>query len=411
MMDLSQALGISNQESQSVLDQDELHEYINLKLASCGQPVCSNEDISGVSLTTQDMMRNYLEKSRQLASKQYPVDQRIQGFLNDYLSDLDLDQVPQLPAISFELDRHGIARELSITKGEESFHSDYLTSYKVGQGVLHNPASDRRTTKGSFHIAAGGLPVAGDKKEVPLQTFAMLLKHAIESTPELLSIPFCSNEPETAKMFASLLLRPTVCPEVPGFDDKKSMEVRFFAPGSLVSNLDFVESIFGNAGNPALPDNDSALDIKHWSGHTGCVLLAPHLVKFTKKELGLPQWNDATERQRRDEMCWQTDDELYNDGQAFKITARNDQGVIFTILADNYYGYCKKEVKTQLSYAANLYGLAEEEHAGGALAFCRRNHGEEYGIGSPTRQSGYEFSDVASQFSDVMDVFSEGYGV
>jgi len=28
------------------------------------------------------------------------------------------------------------------------------------------------------------------------------------------------------------------------------MEVRFFAPGGLVSNLDFVESIFGNAGDP-----------------------------------------------------------------------------------------------------------------------------------------------------------------
>ena len=40
-----------------------------------------------------------------------------------------------------------------------------------------------------------------------------------------------------------------------------------------------------------------------------------------------------------------------------------------TILADNYYGYCKKEVKTQISYAANLYGLCEEEHAGGAIAF------------------------------------------
>ena len=36
-----------------------------------------------------------------------------------------------------------------------------------------------------------------------------------------------------------------------------------------------------------------------------------------------------------------------------------------TILADNYFGYCKKEVKTQISFSANLYGLAEEEHAGG----------------------------------------------
>jgi len=53
------------------------------------------------------------------------------------------------------------------------------------------------------------------------------------------------------------------------------METRFFAPASLVSNLDFVEGIFDNAGDPYLPENDAALDIDHWSGHTGCVVLAP----------------------------------------------------------------------------------------------------------------------------------------
>jgi len=35
-----------------------------------------------------------------------------------------------------------------------------------------------------------------------------------------------------------------------------------------------------------------------------------------------------------------------------------------TLIADNYFGYCKKEVKTQISYSANLFGLAEEEQAG-----------------------------------------------
>ena len=49
------------------------------------------------------------------------------------------------------------------------------------------------------------------------------------------------------------------------------MEIRFFAPGSLVGNLDFVESIFGNGGDPYLPENDAALDVAHWTGHTGCV--------------------------------------------------------------------------------------------------------------------------------------------
>ena len=59
--------------------------------------------------------------------------------------------------------------------------------------------------------------------------------------------------------------------------------------------------------------------------------------------------------------------ELYNDGQAFKVTCRDASGVIVTLIADNYFGYCKKEVKTQISYAANLFGNVEEEHAGGAL--------------------------------------------
>ena len=78
-------------------------------------------------------------------------------------------------------------------------------------------------------------------------------------------------------MFVSLLLRPVVCPEIPGMEAEKSMEMRFFAPGNLVGNLDFVESIFGNGGNPYLAEFDSALDVEHWTGHTGCVILAPHL--------------------------------------------------------------------------------------------------------------------------------------
>ena len=147
------------------------------------------------------------------------------------------------------------------------------------------------------------------------------------------------------------------------------MEMRFFAPGSLVSNLDFVEGIFGNGGDPYLPENDAALDVLHWTGHTGCVILAPHLVGIRKKDLGLPHCDEATERQRRDGMCWTDEDEPYNDGGAFKITCRDHRGVMVTIIADNYYGYCKKEVKTQISFAANLYGMCEEEHAGGAIAF------------------------------------------
>ena len=410
-MDINRSLGIDINAQDSQLEQEKLHLYINLKLASSGQPICSLNNDTGIFDTAHDMLRNYLEKSRQLCTQHYPVDQRIQDFLVRYLSQAGERRIPRLPTMTFELDRHGIARELSIPIGEDDYFSEYVSSYKVKQGILHNPASDRRTTEGSFHIAAGGLPVPGDKKEVPVNVFGFLLQQALNPPEDLLTLPFCSNQPVPARMFASLMLRPTVCPEIPGVEPEKSMEIRFFAPGSLVSNLDFVESIFGNAGNPGLPEFDAALDVEHWTGTSGCVILAPHLVKFSKKDVGLPHWDDATERQRKDGMCWQDADELYNNGNSFKIVARDESGVIVTILADNYFGYCKKEVKSQISYSANLFGLAEEEHAGGALAFRRRNHGDEYGIGSFPREQGYNFTDMVKLYGDLMEVMPEGYAI
>ena len=133
--------------------------------------------------------------------------------------------------------------------------------------------------------------------------------------------------------------------------------------------LDFVESIFGNAGDPLTAANDAALDAQHWSGHTGCVILAPHLVNLTKKELGLPPYDEANERQRADSMCWKDPSELYNDGSAFKLSCRDDSGVMVTLIADNYYGYCKKEVKTQISYAANLMGKGSLGNLSGKMGF------------------------------------------
>ena len=188
------------------------------------------------------------------------------------------------------------------------------------------------------------------------------------------------------------------------------MEIRFFAPGGLVSNLDFVESIFGNSGDPLVPENDAALDCMHWTGHTGCVILAPHLIHLTKEYLGLPHISKATDLQIRDRMCWEDPSEKYNDGQAFKITCRNQDGVIVTLIADNYYGYCKKEVKTQISYAANLLGNVEEEHAGGTLAFVSHNLGEEFQWNS-RRYNGRAFSDVQREYSAFIDIRPEGYGV
>ena len=272
-----------------------------------------------------------------------------------------------------------------------------------GKGVLHNPQNDRRTTKGVFHIAAGGLPVPADKNEVPVAAYAELLRIALSPPDDLLCLPFTSKQENSAKLWLSLLLRPIVVPEISGLAPKKTMETRFFAPGGLVANLDFVESIFGNAGDPFLPENDAALDIDQWTGHTGCIILAPHLVGCRKQAIGLPHYKDATERQRKDGMCWQNEDDLYNEGKPFKLVCRNMQGVIVTLIADNYFGYSKKEIKSQISYSANLFGGCEEEHSGGALAFPRAILGEIYLPNDADSNERYSFDKLCRLLGPTID--------
>ena len=358
----------------------ELVRYINLKLAALGQ----------------------------LGNRLCPADTRVRSFLDSYLRDVCPNGAARLPVNSFVLDREGMARSMSLPASADVFSSPCLQSYRVAQGVLHNPKSDKRTTQGLFHIAEGGLPVPADKIAVPKQAFAALWAAALDPPASMMVLPFTADQDELVRCFMSLLLRPLVCP-ASGRDPEKTMEIRFIAPGSLVSNLDFVESIFGNGGDPYLPENDAALDTLHWTGHTGCVILAPHLVGIRKKDIGLPHASEATDRQRRDGMCWETEDERYNGGSAFKITCRDQRGVMVTILADNYYGYCKKEVKTQISFAANLFGMCEEEHAGGAIAFATYVLGQDFYAGRTVSLKKAKYSDAICLLGDLAEPRPEGY--
>ncbi len=395
-------------------------QYINFKLAAMGMPyfynleknhMAADEEQGEISTRNfidiaSNLIQNYNEKTRLLPDYLCAADRRINGFLKRYFYGIG-EEIVNIPTGTFVLDRAGLARHMSLPPDRNEYINNYISSYRIKQGVLHNPKHDRRTTIGTFHIVADGLPVPADKKEVPRIAFARLLKEAVNPPEELLTLPFTASQKEQAKLFTSVLMKPPVSPEVPGIISEKRMEIRFFAPSSLISNIDFVESIFGNAGDPGLIENDSALDVDGWSGHTGCIILAPNILSCTKKGLGLPHYDDATARERKDGMCWKDDIELYNDGQPFKISCRNSDGVVVTILADNYFGYTKKEVKTQISYSANLLGLSEEEHAGGALVFPRRNLGENY---FPTVKD-HNFEEIKKDFQDIMDLYPENYGV
>lgn len=389
---------------------ENIHQYIKLRLEALGliDDACGEDESDGFLALAKSLIINYRERERQFKDYLCPADQRIQTFINNYFKGLDVPEI-KIPSFTFTLDFYGIARELSLPEKRDEFISEYVSSYRVKQGVLHNPKNDRRTTKGVFHIAEGGLPIPDDKKAVPAVAAAHLFHKATKVEGDIFNLPFTEDSCQKASVFVSLLLRPLVSPEVPGISAQRSMEVRFFAPGSLVCNLDFIESIFGNGGSPYHIQKDAGLDYESWSGHTGCVILAPQLCKVTKKEVGLPHISKASEREKRDGMCWENENELYNDGLPFKLSMRTEEGVIVTVIADNYFGYSKKEIKTFISYAANLLGNAEEEHAGGALIFPSYNQGE----GKITKAKNFALSltKIAKIFPDVIEMKPQGYGV
>src|SRR6187399_2328198 len=95
---------------------------------------------------------------------------------------------------TFVLDRPGLGRVLSLPSGRDTFASPYLTSYRIAQGVLHNPKNDRRTTQGVFHVAEGGLPIPLDKQAVPKRTFAALLAAALRPPADVLTLPFTAEQ-------------------------------------------------------------------------------------------------------------------------------------------------------------------------------------------------------------------------
>ncbi|MEM9158135.1 MAG: hypothetical protein AAGB46_03725 [Verrucomicrobiota bacterium] len=410
--DLKTRIGFDTETGENSYDEAQLIEYLNIKLRSRGLPIFGKEEEYPFLKMGASLLKSVEEKNRLLKNYLCPVDQRIQDYLVDLFKDLDVPDRRWVPGDALVIERHGMARTLSLPPDGDEFKGDIVSSFRVKQGVLNNPRSDRRTTKGVFHVTEEGLPIPADKKAVPLSVFAKLLQSAVDETPaSTLELPFTSTQEAKARTFVSLLLRPLVQPEVPGVTEEKRLEVRFFAPGNLVSNLDFVESIFGNAGDPYLAENDSGLDVKHWSGHTGCVILAPHLTTLKKKDLGLPHISEATERQKRDSMCWEDEDECYNDGGAFKITSRDSRGVVVTVIADNYYGYCKKEVKTQISFAANLLGNVEEEHAGGALSFASYDLGEEFRLSEYVPGVDHTFEEALVTLGDSVDLQPEGYAI
>jgi hypothetical protein len=255
-------------------EQQRLIEYLNVKLAARGLPIYGDVDDYPYLRMSESLLTNLREKNRLLSDYLCPADQYVSDFLDDYLADFKTGD-SWLPSDTLVLERHGLSRMLSLPPDRDSFSSDIIQSFRVQQGICHNPKADRRTTKGVFHICEGGYAVPADKKEVPKVAFAGLLRRALKPPAELMRLPFTSTQKKKAKTFVSIMLRPLVCPEVPGVLGEKRMETRFFVPGNLVANLDFVESL----ATRATPTWQRT--IRAWTSNTGRVIPAASFLPHT----------------------------------------------------------------------------------------------------------------------------------
>ncbi|MCB0910845.1 MAG: hypothetical protein KDB60_04415, partial [Propionibacteriaceae bacterium] len=124
---------------------------IYLRLAQLGLPTPAHMQDSATAKLVAPILARQRELSRRLADRLCAADGRIQNWLDDYLADTGV--APKLPRRTFVLDEPGLARALSLPRDSDEFTSPLLSSYRLANGVLHNPANDRRTTAGVFHIA------------------------------------------------------------------------------------------------------------------------------------------------------------------------------------------------------------------------------------------------------------------
>jgi hypothetical protein len=242
--------------------------------------------------------------------------------------------------------------------------------------------------------------------------FQSLLRAALAPPDDMMVLPYTASRFDPARVWVSLLMRPLVCPAIPERRSAKTTEIRFFAPGGMVGNLDFVESIFGNGGDPHLPENDSALDTDGWTGHTGGVLLAPHLINLTKKALGLPPLRRRPIAKSGTGCSGPTPTSCTTTGRPLKSRPGTLGASCSRSSPTTTSAIAKRKSKPRSVSRPTLYGWAEEEHAGGAVAFASYDLGGRFQQEPRiVPQNGVTFAEMAAMYGALMDVKPEGHAI
>jgi len=109
---------------------------VNLRLALIGLPLLMNTSSEEIKVVAPVLARQR-ELRRELPKQRCPADRRVQAFLDRYLG--NCSEHSSLPDTTLVLDESGLARTLSLPVDGDEFHSELVESFRVANGVLHNP--------------------------------------------------------------------------------------------------------------------------------------------------------------------------------------------------------------------------------------------------------------------------------
>ncbi len=230
-----------------------------------------------------------------------PADRRIESFLNDYFADLK-PAVAAPPARRRRWSCPGTASPASCRSPRTPTATATTMSARTACGTAcctirrtrppHHRRGPSTSPRGACRFPATRRPSpSGPPPPVP--------PRPVTSAADLLVVPFTADRPEPSRGFVSLLLRPIVCPEVPGVCPR---QVRWRSassrPGAWSATSTSSSRSSATPATPTCPRTTPALDVEHWTGHTGCVIARPAPDPAHQEGAGPAAWEAATERQR-----------------------------------------------------------------------------------------------------------------
>ena len=132
-MESTKTFGMTKDGMNAILQKEKLIQYINIKLAALNQPYLANAPDNNFLELANDLIVNFREKNRLLTNFLCPADQRIQHIIDGYLHECKGKLNFRLPSNTLVVDRHGIARMLSIPPDKDEYVGDIICSYRIKQ--------------------------------------------------------------------------------------------------------------------------------------------------------------------------------------------------------------------------------------------------------------------------------------